>query len=93
MVPWFREEVERELDYQTRRLRNHTCLALWCGNSENHWGFHEWWRGEPPVFGGAECYNRNAPGSRFIFPAALGREDYGGGRRKINDVTFYERFM
>ena len=34
---WFRIETEKEMDYQTRRLRHHPCLALWCGNNENHW--------------------------------------------------------
>lgn len=42
-LAWFRDEVEREVDYQTRRLRNHCSLALWCGNNENHWGFEDWW--------------------------------------------------
>jgi len=30
-------EVEAEARYQVRRLRNHPCLALWCGNNENQW--------------------------------------------------------
>jgi beta-mannosidase len=34
-LEWFRHEVEQEVDYQTRRLRNHPCLALWCGNNES----------------------------------------------------------
>jgi beta-mannosidase len=29
-----RTEVEHEAAYQVRRLRNHACLALWCGNNE-----------------------------------------------------------
>ena len=29
-----RTEVEQEAAYQVRRLRNHACLALWCGNNE-----------------------------------------------------------
>lgn len=33
----FRDLVRREFDYQTRRLRNYACLALFCGNNENHW--------------------------------------------------------
>ena len=33
----FRDLVRRELDYQTARLRNHACLALFCGNNEDHW--------------------------------------------------------
>ncbi|WP_273889288.1 glycoside hydrolase family 2 protein [Rubrobacter naiadicus] len=30
-------EVEAEAEYQVKRLRNHPCLALWCGNNENQW--------------------------------------------------------
>jgi beta-mannosidase len=29
-----RTEIEQEAAYQVRRLRNHPCLALWCGNNE-----------------------------------------------------------
>jgi beta-mannosidase len=62
-LAWFREEVEREIDYQTRRLRNHCSLALWCGNNENHWGFDEWWNDTEAseIYGGAVCYNEIAP--------------------------------
>lgn len=62
-LEWFRTEAERELDYQTRRLRNHSCIALWCGNNENHWGFSEWWIGgkKAELYGGAICYNKIAP--------------------------------
>jgi beta-mannosidase len=35
--PGFVHEVEAEARYQVRRLRNHPCLALWCGNNENQW--------------------------------------------------------
>ena len=38
-LDWYRREVEAEMDYQTRRLRNHPCMALWCGNNENHWAY------------------------------------------------------
>lgn len=31
----FRDEVAREADFQTRRLRNHACVVLWCGSNEN----------------------------------------------------------
>ena len=33
----FVSEVEAEASYQVRRLRNHPCLALFCGNNENQW--------------------------------------------------------
>ena len=42
---WFQEEVRREAEYQTRRLRNHPCMALWCGSNEDSWGFVDWWNG------------------------------------------------
>lgn len=57
---WFREEAEKEADYQTRRLRRHASIALWCGNNENHWGFANWW-GEK-TDGGAQVYNYILPG-------------------------------
>ncbi|MCL4507655.1 MAG: beta-mannosidase [Chloroflexi bacterium] len=52
---WFREEVRREADYQTRRLRNHACMALWSGSNENNWGFDEWWHDQTDK--GAYLYN------------------------------------
>lgn len=35
--PDFYAEVAREAELVVRRLRNHPCLALWCGNNENDW--------------------------------------------------------
>jgi len=35
----FRDLVGKELDYQTKRLGSRTCIALFCGNNENHWIF------------------------------------------------------
>jgi beta-mannosidase len=62
-LAWFRDEVEKEVDYQTRRLRNHCSLALWCGNNENHWGFEDWWSHTEAVdfYGGAVIYNEIMP--------------------------------
>ncbi len=39
-LDWYRREVEREMDFQTKRLSNHPCMGLWCGNNENHWIFN-----------------------------------------------------
>jgi len=58
----FRREVEREADYQTRRLQRHACMALWSGSNENNWGFRDWWRER--TRGGALCYN-------YILPEAV----------------------
>ncbi|MCX7656015.1 MAG: glycoside hydrolase family 2 protein [Treponemataceae bacterium] len=34
-TPDFLEEVRKEIHYQVLRLKDHPCLALWCGNNEN----------------------------------------------------------
>jgi beta-mannosidase len=34
--------VEEEARQQTTRLRNHPCMALWCGNNENAEGWARW---------------------------------------------------
>ena len=39
----FWDLVAREVDYQTKRLRSYACLALFCGNNENHWIYN--WEG------------------------------------------------
>ena len=33
-TPDFLGLVEQELDYQVKRLRDHACIALWCGDNE-----------------------------------------------------------
>ncbi len=38
----FLNNVKREAQYQTMRLRNHPCIALWCGNNENAEGWERW---------------------------------------------------
>ncbi|MBN2394481.1 MAG: beta-mannosidase [Anaerolineae bacterium] len=86
-LAWFREEVEKEADYQTRRLRRHASLALWCGNNENHWGFRDWWKEK--TRGGARVYN-------YILPAVVQRNcpeipywnssPYGGEKPNAYDV-------
>lgn len=44
--PAFLKRVEAEADYNIRRLRNHACLAMWCGNNEileglKYWGWNK----------------------------------------------------
>ncbi|NLG23793.1 MAG: beta-mannosidase [Clostridiales bacterium] len=38
-LDWYRDLVDREIDFQTRRLRNHACIGLWSGNNEDHYIF------------------------------------------------------
>lgn len=58
-LEWFRAEVGREADYQTKRLQHHACMVLWSGNNENHWGFRDWWHER--TRGGAWIYNYLLP--------------------------------
>lgn len=60
----FLKEAEQELDYQTKKLRNHPSIALWCGNNENHWGFDDWWK--DTGYFGSKIYN-------YVAPAAVRR--------------------
>lgn len=38
----FLNNVQQEAIEQVTRLRNHPCIALWCGNNENSEGWHRW---------------------------------------------------
>ena len=97
---WFQEEVRREAEYQTRRLRNHPCMALWCGSNEDSWGFVDWWNGgknpKAPFWGGARSYN-------YILPEIVRRNcpeipywngsPYGGGHPNSNDAGDRHHWM
>ena len=39
----FEENIIAETKDITTRLRNHACLALWCGNNEMEWGWGDEW--------------------------------------------------
>lgn len=55
----FVENVKQEAIHQVRRLRNHTSLALWCGNNESDEGWHNW--------GWQKQYNMTANDSAAIW--------------------------
>ncbi|WP_343330771.1 beta-mannosidase [Polaribacter staleyi] len=38
----FLESVKKEAIYNVKRLRNHTSIALWCGNNENFTAWKNW---------------------------------------------------
>ena len=38
----FLKNVSEEAEYQVKRLRNHTSIALWCGNNENSEAWKRW---------------------------------------------------
>lgn len=46
-TPAHLESIRKEAADNVKRLRNHACLALWCGNNENLYGWHTWgWQEE-----------------------------------------------
>jgi beta-mannosidase len=36
------DNIRKEAEYNVKRLRNHACLALWCGNNEVLIGWYKW---------------------------------------------------
>jgi beta-mannosidase len=46
-TPDFVGELESEARYQVRRLADHPCIALWCGDNENQEGVAHWWSSAP----------------------------------------------
>lgn len=36
------KNIQREAEYNVKRLRNNACIALWCGNNENLLAWHKW---------------------------------------------------
>jgi len=62
--PEFRHLVRTEAETIIRQLRHHPCIALWCGNNENIWGFADWWNPGRDVgdkdlrIGGSVVYNQ-----------------------------------
>jgi beta-mannosidase len=58
---WFLEEVKKEAAIIIKRLRNHPCLVLWCGNNEIDWLHHGGHLGKGKKFYGKAIYHRILP--------------------------------
>ncbi|MGQ9629049.1 MAG: beta-mannosidase [bacterium] len=85
----FMDEVEREARWIVRSLRNHPCIALWCGNNENDWiddMIH--WNQEDATFYGERIYHSLLPRicgeldpTRFYWPSSpYGGDDHNSER-------------
>ncbi len=74
----FFDNVKEEAAYNIKRLRNHPCIALWCGNNEISEGWHNWgWQKE---FGysqadSAEIWNNYRKIFNSILPEAVAEFD------------------
>lgn len=66
--PVFMGRVEAEAEYNIRRLRNHACLAMWCGNNEILEGLKYWgWQGKYSP----EVYKKMQEGYERLFHGLL----------------------
>ena len=66
----FRDEIAKEADFQMTRLRNHACMALWCGSNELLYCMGN------VVAPGVECTSVTDRGTRLlgeVLPAAVRR--------------------
>ena len=87
----FQLEVRREMDYQTKRLRHHPCIALWCGNNECQWIYESRFThtGDATPSGSFAIYNRLAPEIiRANCPETpyWRSSPYGGGEPNANEA-------
>jgi len=58
----FMENVRAEARAVVKRLRNHPCVVVWCGNNENDWIDDMMDRGDPPKpFYGRRIYHESLP--------------------------------
>jgi len=76
----FLEDVEQEAVDVVKRLRNHPCLALWCGNNEISEGWHNWgWQRLHGYSAGdsTEIYNSYEALFHGVLPSAVSEHDPG----------------
>jgi beta-mannosidase len=89
----FRAEVEKEADFQTRRLSSYASVVLWSGCNENNWGFQIWWNEKTKA--GAYLYN-------YLLPSIVKRNcpqipywngsPYGGDAPNAENVGDHHRW-
>ncbi|GGO64799.1 beta-mannosidase [Bowmanella pacifica] len=92
----FLANVREEAEYNVKRLRNHPCLALWCGNNEVDMGIKHWqW---PEKFGYSDAlYARLKDDYIRLFdqclPEAVAKLDAGRFYLRSSPIGFWEEDM
>ena len=89
--PAFLKCVSKEADYNIRRLRNHACLAMWCGNNEileglKYWGWQS--RYTPEVY--EEFYRNYDKLFRELLPAKV--KEWDEGRFYIHTSPYFSNW-
>lgn len=57
----FVDNVRQEVATIVKQLRNHPCIALWCGNNENEWWWHMKTKRPLSEMPGASLFERTIP--------------------------------
>ncbi|WP_102796380.1 beta-mannosidase [Bowmanella denitrificans] len=92
----FVANVQEEAEYNIKRLRNHPCLALWCGNNEVDMAIKHWqW---PDKFGYSDSlYSRLKDDYIRLFdqclPDAVAQFDAGRFYLRSSPIGFWEEDM
>ena len=74
----FLRSVAKEAEYQVKRLRNHPCLALWCGNNEVKNGWDDWgWKNQYSQNEQDEIWSHNRTIFENILPETISNYDSG----------------
>ena len=72
----FLRSVTAEARDNIRRLRNHPCIALWCGNNESGEGWHNWgWQAEYDEGQRVAIWSAYDTLFHHILPAAVRAQD------------------
>jgi len=100
----FLQNVTEEASEVVKRLRNHCCIALWCGNNESDEGWHNWgWQEQFGYSAGdsARIWNGYLRLFHEVLPSVVSSEDgsrdyistspkYGrGDRRSLSEGDFH----
>ncbi|MDO4757175.1 MAG: glycoside hydrolase family 2 protein, partial [Parabacteroides sp.] len=89
--PMFLKRVEPEVKYNIRRLRNHACLAMWCGNNEIFEALRFWsWKKRLPAY----AYEEKKVGYEVIFNKFLPDlvEKWDGDHFYIHSSPYFSRW-
>ncbi len=74
----FLDNVRREAIDNVRRLRNHPCIALWCGNNEVDEAWHNWgWQTGYSKQERAEIWKNYEALFHELLPEIVEEHDYG----------------
>lgn len=58
----FIQNIKKEFSYNIKRLQHHTSIAIWCGNNENEWMWHQQQKTSYKLMPGYKIYHEIIPG-------------------------------